>query len=212
MVCGGGSQRLLSLNPTTVMVVLLLGLLLLLGCDNNGLCVDLGGRCDGKVDCEDKSDDCMMYEENLSYKKNIPPPLLENKTMVEVEMSVNVISLDGIDEIGSTVEFQYIMTLTWYESRRVFLNLRESKINQLSSDEIQALWLPKIVMLNTRSRQKIFVDDESIVSVKRMGDFAVEKNKRLFKGNQNPLSISRFFLSSVHFIWPGIHSMLKYVP
>ena len=28
------SQRLLSLNPTTVMVVLLLGLLLLLGCDN----------------------------------------------------------------------------------------------------------------------------------------------------------------------------------
>ena len=34
----GGSQRLLSLNPTTVMVVLLLGLWLLLGCDNY-LCV-----------------------------------------------------------------------------------------------------------------------------------------------------------------------------
>ena len=29
----GGSQRLLSLNPTTVTVVLLLGLWLLLGCD-----------------------------------------------------------------------------------------------------------------------------------------------------------------------------------
>ena len=34
-LCGsGGSQRLLSLNPTTAMVVLLLGLWLLLGCDN----------------------------------------------------------------------------------------------------------------------------------------------------------------------------------
>ena len=32
---GGGSQRLLCLNPTTVMVVLLLGLWLLLGCDNS---------------------------------------------------------------------------------------------------------------------------------------------------------------------------------
>ena len=32
---GGGSQRLLSLNPTTVLVVLLLGLWLLLGCDNS---------------------------------------------------------------------------------------------------------------------------------------------------------------------------------
>ena len=31
---GGGSQRLLCLNPTTVMVVLFLGLWLLLGCDN----------------------------------------------------------------------------------------------------------------------------------------------------------------------------------
>ena len=39
MVGGGGgggcSQRLLSLHPTTVMVVLLLGLWLLLGCDKN---------------------------------------------------------------------------------------------------------------------------------------------------------------------------------
>ena len=31
---GGGSQRLLCLNPTTVMVVLFLGLWLFLGCDN----------------------------------------------------------------------------------------------------------------------------------------------------------------------------------
>ena len=31
---GGGSQRLINLNPTTVIVVLLLGLWLLLGCDN----------------------------------------------------------------------------------------------------------------------------------------------------------------------------------
>ena len=31
---GGGSQRLLSLNPTTFMVHLLLGLWLMLGCDN----------------------------------------------------------------------------------------------------------------------------------------------------------------------------------
>ena len=34
MVGGGGSQRLLSLNPATVIVVLLLGWWLLLGCDN----------------------------------------------------------------------------------------------------------------------------------------------------------------------------------
>ena len=31
---GGSSQQLLCLNPTTIIVVLLLGLWLLLGCDN----------------------------------------------------------------------------------------------------------------------------------------------------------------------------------
>ena len=35
MVVVGGSQQSSSLNPTTVMVVLLLGLWLLLGCDKN---------------------------------------------------------------------------------------------------------------------------------------------------------------------------------
>ena len=38
-VGGWYSQRLLGLNPTTVMVVLLLGLSLVLGCDNNATCV-----------------------------------------------------------------------------------------------------------------------------------------------------------------------------
>ena len=33
----GGSQRLLCLNPNTVMVVLLLGLWLLLGCNNESV-------------------------------------------------------------------------------------------------------------------------------------------------------------------------------
>ena len=40
----GGSQQLLCLNPTTVTVVLLLGLWLLLGCDNFEVC----GFCDFK--------------------------------------------------------------------------------------------------------------------------------------------------------------------
>ena len=41
VVVVSGSQRLLSLNPTTVMVVLLLGLGLLLGCDKNEISFSL---------------------------------------------------------------------------------------------------------------------------------------------------------------------------
>ena len=51
MVGGGGggySQRLLSLNPTIVQVVLLLGLWLLLGCDNYDIQA-LAGESDTKI-------------------------------------------------------------------------------------------------------------------------------------------------------------------
>ena len=46
MVGGGGSQRLLSLNPTTVMAVLLLGLWLLLGCDNMAFSISYANDID----------------------------------------------------------------------------------------------------------------------------------------------------------------------
>ena len=41
---GGGSQRLLSSNPTTVLIVLLLGLRLLLGCDNDNKLPKIVGK------------------------------------------------------------------------------------------------------------------------------------------------------------------------
>ena len=53
-VGGWYSQRLLSLNPTTVMVVLLLGLWLLLGCDNT-----------------DVSKEYCLNEDDLNNKVNV---------------------------------------------------------------------------------------------------------------------------------------------
>ena len=51
LVMDGGSQRLLCLNPNTVLVVLLLGLWLLLGCHNYSIlrlkCTSLGDRVAG---------------------------------------------------------------------------------------------------------------------------------------------------------------------
>ena len=102
---------------------------------NDGLCVELKSRCDGQVDCEDKSDEfeCRLVEESKTYKKDLPPPPQQNKTKVEVEMSIEVINMGGIDEIESTVEFQFILHMAWFEGRRNFLNLRESGESNLDS-------------------------------------------------------------------------------
>ena len=86
---------------------------------NDGLCVSLVSRCDGEVDCEDKSDEleCRIMEESKTYKKHLPPPPNHNKTKLAVEMSIEVINLGDIDEIESTVEFQFVLHMKWYEGK-----------------------------------------------------------------------------------------------
>ena len=162
---------------------------------NDGLCVSLVSRCNGEVDCDDKSDEleCRIMEEDKTYKKNLPPPPQHNKTKLSVEISIEVINVAGIDEIESSVEFQFILQMKWYEGRMNFLNLRESGRNNLNNQEIKLLWIPKIVFYNTKKRLETKVDGKTSVDVERMGNFTVAKNKLVFKGSENPLSVSRFY-------------------
>ena len=162
---------------------------------NDGLCVSLVSRCNGEVDCEDKSDEleCRIMEESKTYKKHLPPPPQHNKTKLAVEMSIEVINMGGIDEIESTVEFQFILHMKWFEGRMNFLNLRESGKNTLNYQEMKLLWIPKIVFYNTKDRLETMVDGKTSMDVERMGNFTVEKNKLVFKGSENPLSVSRFY-------------------
>ena len=61
---------------------------------NDGLCVSLVSRCNGEIDCEDKSDEleCRIMEENKTYKKHLPSPPQHNKTKLAVETSIEVIN------------------------------------------------------------------------------------------------------------------------
>jgi hypothetical protein len=162
---------------------------------NDGLCVDLVTRCDGKVDCEDKSDEfeCRLVEESLTYKRQQIPPPQSNKTAVEVKMSIEVINLGRIDEIKATVDFQYILHLTWFETRLKYLNLKEAGTNRLETQEMESLWVPNIVFFNTEKRLETVVDEKASMSIKRKGNFTALKNKLSFEGSENPLTITRFY-------------------
>ena len=108
-------------------------------------------------------------------------------------MSIEVINLGDIDEIESTVEFQFVLHMKWYEGRMNFLNLRESGKNNLKNQEMELLWVPKVVFYNTKERLETLVDGKTSMDVERRGNFTVAKNKLVFRGSENPLLVSRFY-------------------
>ena len=58
------------------------------------------------------------------------------------------------------------------------------------------LWVPKVVFYNTKERLESMVDGKTSMEVERMGNFTVAKNKLVFEGSENPLSVSRFYKTS----------------
>ena len=165
---------------------------------NDGQCVDMVGRCDGKVGCEDRSDelDCMLVEDNSVYQKSLTPPPDANRTKIDVKMSIEIVALGEINEIKSFVEFQYMLYLTWYESRINFQNLIDGGLNKLTREEMDILWVPKLIFHNTNLRLETLLDEKAYLSVARIGNYTAQKNRRTFDGSENPLTVSRFYKTS----------------
>ena len=89
------------------------------------------------------------------------------------------------------------------EKRATYYNLKsESYLNALSRDEINSLWLPLVVYLNSDQQQTTRLGENwewaTYINVKRKGDFAKSGNEvldetYLFRGDENSLIVTQSY-------------------
>ena len=169
---------------------------------NDGQCVSMEKRCDQLSDCRDKSDEenCNILVLEKSYNKNVPPVSLDNgkKEMVNVSVSIDLLTLVDINEPDYSIEIQFAITLQWIENRATYQHLKNDRsLNALTLEDIQQLWLPKVIYENTDQKESTRLgavpwEWETIIVVEKMANgtltgLDIVDEKEVFEGNANNL-------------------------
>ena len=156
-------------------------------------------RCDQTTDCFDVSDEknCkLIVIDTNTYLKDKPPK--EGVVKVRVEL----LKILEIGELAMLFSSQYVVKLEWFDQRITYYNLHgDQGLNSLVEEEKQMIWTPSFIFDNTESKTRSTTDKESIISVRREGDFSrigIESidNIYMFEGDENPLYMMRVYQTS----------------
>ena len=96
------------------------------------------------------------------YNKNVPPVPVDGRDNGKVSVSVfiDILKLVDIDKEDYSIDIQFSIFLKWVEDRATYQNLKTRwSLNALTQEDIQLLWLPKVIYENTDQKESTRLGD-----------------------------------------------------
>ena len=177
---------------------------------NDGKCIKMEQRCDQVEQCTDQTDeeDCVLLTKNANYKKLVPPITTISSTNftvvpVPVNISIELLQVVEIEEVDHSIHLQFQIILEWRENRVTYLNLKEdTALNALTDQEINGLWLPLVIYVNTDQKETTRLGEASEwmtrVTVTKEGQFVRSSLEDVdeieeFAGSENRLMMNQTY-------------------
>lgn len=138
----------------------------------DGTCIDLGQRCDLRVDCPDQSDEasCSLVAVPAGYSTTIPPPPLTAGQPLPIALKLNLIAFPSIITQDLTLVASFKLALRWRDVRLNFLNLKDDlSLNLLSAESVKAIWTPRAFFSNAKGNVFTNLEQGSRVECVREG-------------------------------------------
>lgn len=163
---------------------------------SNGYCLNLEERCDGKVDCQDASDekDCKAFITFPGYNQFLVPPAVGNDSSLTMKVSVNIDDIITIDENNGDFKTKITFVRKWVNTQLTYQNLkRNMENNKISKEDREKMWIPWTNFKNVKRSKDIELTDEG-KSVKiiphpdylfELGDRTNVRKTKFFKGTEN---------------------------
>jgi hypothetical protein len=131
-------------------------------------------RCNGNLDCEDKSDEvnCNSIAFDSAYLKDVPAPPLKKQIehgekKLQLNLSITIESLLELNEVDSTLKIHMHLNVIWIDPRLDYIDLKENSwLNTITMEQKDQLWMPSLIFFNTEDKTEAnFKDDSSFATL-----------------------------------------------
>lgn len=98
------------------------------------------------------------------------PKSFQNCLQLAIDGKVEILNFLELSPAGHYVRIQFILELTWHDTRLNFKNLREGSAddatgdsNVLTEQEREHIWVPRVVYDNTADKEATVNDEKTMI-------------------------------------------------